>query len=689
MILRGQVFTFHIWIDALVKRVYAAAEAVVVKLKIGNVKCEDLTPLLLLVVFLVFPIDRGRLYPSGFQSFDVCDRNGRLLRRVLSRDYKTSVWIGLDKISSVMIDATVLVEDKRFFVHNGVDPLALFRAAYDNVINRRIRSGGSTITMQVAKMALGLKGRSIFHKLIEMIYAVKLELHLSKAEILEIYLNRAPYGGQIYGVEAASWFYFGKPASQLSPGESALLSVIPRSPTRFNPYRSPHLVLKAKEQVLKRLIKNTIIDSLTFEVAIQESLQLKRPDFVFEAPHFVDFLLRELDEKNIKDLSRVVTTIDLDLQHKFESMLRTTLRPLAGYSINQGAILVMDQKTGEILAMVGSRDYFDEMEGQVNGCLSLRQPGSSIKPFLYLQALESGFTAADLLPDTLIEFPIGDGTRFAPRNYSNTFHGPTRVREALASSFNVPTVYLLKMLSPVRFYYLLKELKFGGLNEASHFYGLVLGLGSAEVTLLQLVNGYRAIGQNGFYEKERIILSAYDGEGHRIEIERELPRKVFDRDATFIVTDILSDNASRIKAFGDDSPLDMPFPCISKTGTSKGYRDNWCLGFTDDYVVGVWVGNFDGRSMQGVSGISGAAPLFRDLMVELHRESRPKIFDEPSSIVHLMICARTGKRARNICPERIDEVFISGTEPAEFCDLHCIEDLTANDGHEVLKIRSE
>lgn len=568
-----------------------------------------------------------------------------------------------------MVKTTVVREDKRFFIHHGVDPFALTRALCDNIRNLRITSGGSTITMQVAKMALGLKGRGILNKLIEIVYAVKLELHLNKQEILEIYLNRVPYGNQNYGVESASRFYFHKPARELSLGECCALAVIPKAPSRLNPYHHRARVIGEKERLLKRLLKKGVIDSLAFAMAVKESLNLIPPGFDFQAPHFVDYLLGRLGKLGIKDPTRIITTLDLGLQQDLEKMLNTTLRSLAGYKINQGAILVMDQRTGEILAMVGSRDYFDEQEGQVNGCLSLRQPGSSIKPFLYILGLEAGIPASYVLPDTLIEFRLSDGTRFAPRNYSNTFHGPTRAREALASSFNVPTVYLLDMLTPQRFHNFLKMIGFNNLNHQSHFYGLVLGLGAAEVTLLQLVNGYRAIGREGFYQKERVILTAYDKNGCEMRINDGLPRKVFDRDAAYIVTDILSDNASRIKAFGDDSPLNIPFPCASKTGTSKNYRDNWCLGFTDDYVVGVWVGNFDGRPMQGVSGISGAAPLYRDIMIELHRDHEPAIFEEPQSIVHLKICARTGKVARESCSEVIDEIFIPGTEPRETCDL--------------------
>lgn len=622
-----------------------------------------------LFLFFAIPPSKTRLFPK-FASLQICDRNGKLLREILSKDYKTSTWVKLDEISSHMLQATILREDKRFFSHFGIDPIGLGRAIFDNFKHRRIVSGGSTITMQVAKMALNLKNRNILNKLIEMIYALKLELHLSKKEILEIYLNRTPYGNQNYGIEAAAKFYFQKSCRQLSLGESSILALIPKSPITLNPYRNPEAVLKEKGKLLKSLYAKNLIDSLTFLCAVKESLNIVPNNLNFEAPHFVDYIVQKINglEKNLP--KRIITSLDLDLQNNLERMLTTTLKSLNGYNVNQGAVLVMDTKTGEILAMVGSKDYFDEEEGQVNGCLALRQPGSSIKPFLYALALESGIPASYVLPDTLLEFQLWDGTRFAPRNYGDKYHGPTRVREALASSFNIPTVYLLEQLGVQRFHNLLKELNFTSLNKDASFYGLSLGLGASEVSLLEMVNGYRSIVREGIWEGER---SVFNIEG----VSNTNYKRVFSKEAVYIITNILSDNSSRIKSFGEDSPLNLPFPCASKTGTTKDFRDNWCIGFTRKYVVGVWVGNFDGSPMEGVAGISGAAPLFHDIMIELQRKEYPPKFEEPASLVHEKICAKTGKLVTAYCPDVIEEIFINGTEPKQSCDIDCSEMVAA------------
>ncbi len=613
------------------------------------------------IVFFIIPPSRSRLYPE-FSSYRIFDRNGLLLREILSKDYKTSVWTDLEQMSPHLVTVTIQAEDKRFFYHRGIDPLALLRALYENTRAQKVISGGSTITMQVAKMALNFKTRNILAKLTEIIYALKLELHLSKKKILEIYLNRTPYGNQTFGVEAATNFYFHKPARDVSPGEACILAVMPKAPTVLNPYTNPAAVLKDKNRLLRIMLKRKKLDSLTFFCAQAESLNIADRTINFEAPHFVDYILNELDKQNFMGCKNIITSLDLALQKDLEKLLASTLNPLVAYNINQGAIMVMNTENGELLAMIGSKNYFDPHEGQVNCCLALRQPGSSIKPFVYILALETGIPTSYLLPDTIIEFRLGDGSRFAPRNYGNKYHGPTRAREALASSFNVPTVYLLERLGLQRFHKLLKELKFEGLQEETSHYGLSLGLGAAEVSLLELVNAYRTIARQGVWQGPKTILSP----GQYLSSK---PKSVFSKNAAYIVTNILSDNVSRLKAFGQYSPLNLPFPCASKTGTSKNFRDNWCIGFTKKYVVGVWVGNFDAMPMEGVSGISGAGPLFRDIMIELHRQDYPTEFEEPPSLSHAAICHKSGLRASPECTSIVEEIFIPGTEPKIHCDF--------------------
>ena len=621
------------------------------------------------VMFLVLPVKRTRLYPNDFNSIQICDRNGKLLREVLSFDYKTSVWVPLERISSWMIVATILREDKRFLFHSGVDMFALARAAGENIRKGRIISGGSTITMQVAKMALNLKGRSWINKILEMVYALKLELHLSKEEIIQIYLNRIPYGNQTYGIEAAARFYFRKNAIQLSLGESCLLALIPKAPSVLNPYTAGRVLTDMRSFLLSGMKKRGFIDDIACHLATEEPLYLVDKKLNFEAPHFVDYILSRLNEER-QGAVRIITTIDLSLQNDLQKLLSTTLASMRDYNVTQGAIIVMDLNTGEILAMIGGRDYFDAREGQVNGCISPRQPGSSIKPFLYALAIQSGMRLSDILPDTLVEFQLGDGTCFAPRNYGRQYHGPTRMREALASSFNVPAVYLIEQLGVNRFYDFLKQVGFRFLDKGAHHYGLSLSLGAAEVSLLELVNAYRVFAMKGSLDEIHAIRAKYDRQGNQITMSEHPAEAVLSVEVAYLITDMLSDNAARFKAFDIDNALHLPFTCAVKTGTSKDYRDNWCVGYTTEYAVGVWVGNFSGASMQGVSGISGAAPLFRSIMLELHRYNNPGIFRCPTTLVHRQICGRSGKIAGSGCTNRIEETFITGNEPVDTCDWH-------------------
>lgn len=609
---------------------------------------------LVATVFVLIPPNKKDLYPA-FNSFDITDRNGVLLRKILSKDYKTSLWRALNDISPDIINATIIREDKRFFLHKGIDFIALFRAVSENIKHQKIRSGGSTITMQVAKIVLNHRKRTILHKLIEIMYALRLEFHLGKEKILEIYLNRAPYGYQTYGVEAAAQFYFEKPANQLSLSESCILSAIPKSPGYLNPFKNYKQLSEERNQILKKLLENKLVDSTRYNCGLLEPIRIDKKRFAFRAPHFVDFLLQQ--DRNFK-YSHITSTIDINLQENIEKMVLSSIKTLSKYNVNQGAVVVMDTKTGEILAMIGSKDYFDEKEGQVNGTLALRQPGSSLKPFLYALALSNGISMNYLMKDTITEFKLSDGTIFAPRNFGNKYHRYVRAREALGSSFNVPAVYILDKLGVEKFYNFLNKLHFTNIAKPPNFYGLSISLGAVEVRLIELTNAYRAIANQGIWSQYKFIKSDKDkGAGER----------VFSEAVAYIITDVLSDNSSRIKAFGDDSPLNLPFPCAVKTGTTKNFKDNWCVGFTQKYTVGVWVGNFDGSPMNGVSGISGAAPLFRDIMIELHRNEYPVEFERPNSIITLKVCARTGLIAGKECPA-LEELFIPGTEPKDTCD---------------------
>jgi len=634
-----------------------------------------------LLGYLALPPAARLVRGNDVASLTVTDRNGVKLREIRSAQDGVAKRVALSDISPWLVQATVLAEDRRFFEHPGIDLRALARAVRDNLRAGKIVSGGSTITQQLVHNALGLPRRNPVLKFAEAFEAVRWELHLGKPEILEAYLNRVPYGNQTFGVEAAAQLYFGKSCAVLSAAEAALLAGIPQAPTSYDPYRHPERVRKRQLEILARMKKCGRLSGLEYDIARQETLKFVPGTENFRAPHFVDRLARSSFVVHRSSLSGVLrTTLDWRIQERVERALKRTVRCLRGNNVTNGAVIVMNPRTGEILALAGSADWFDSRhDGQVNAALARRQPGSALKPFTYELALENGMTAADLLPDLELHAvePSGD---YAPRNYDEQFHGPVRLRNALACSYNIPAVRVLERLGPERLLERLHRLGFRSLDRDARHYGLALTLGVGDVTLLELCRAYACLANQGDYVPECMVADdftranrqgAKDAKGPSTDPRPPIPDpvQVLDPTACHVITSILADNTARIPAFGEYSPLNLDFPCAAKTGTSKDYRDNWTVGYTTEYLVGVWIGNFDATPMQGVSGITGAAPLFREIMQFLHPTDPPP-FSEPASIVHMSVCPGSGAPCNPDCPNAIDEVFVAGTEPRMPCAVH-------------------
>jgi penicillin-binding protein 1C len=614
------------------------------------------------------PIGRARLRPGDGISLRLEDRNGVLLREVRSGEGGRCRWVGWSEISPFLIKAAIAAEDRHFFAHPGINPYAVIRAVLQDIRHGKVVSGASTITQQVVRNTYHFK-RALVNKALEAWLAVRLEHTLSKAEILVQYLNRISYGNQAYGIEAAARLYFDKPASDLGLAESAFLAGLPRAPSDLNPYRNLQAALKTQKDILGRMADLKMISREDRTRALGERLTLRPERENFQAPHFCEFVLARLTDRESRTTSVLRTTLDSALQAKVEILLRRQISALAGRGISNGAVLVLDNATGDILAMAGSADFFDARhEGQVNGTTALRQPGSTLKPLTYALALERGMTAATILEDAPSEFPTLDGN-FAPENYDERYHGPIRLRSALASSYNIPAVSVLQILGPDLLYNRLRDLGFSSLKKSPGFYGLGLTLGNGEVTLLELVRAYATLARGGLLVRDRRVLKAVANDGRVSEAAFPAEaERVISPEASYIVTHILQDRDARIPTFGYNSPLDLPFPVAAKTGTSKDFRDNWTIGYTPRTTVGVWAGNFDGRPMQDVSGITGAGPLFRDVIMLLD-DRQSEDFEEPRGIVHVSICPLSGDRPSSRCPSTIDEVFIRGTEPASTCGL--------------------
>ena len=621
------------------------------------------------LVFVAWPLPPRLLDADGTLSVRVLDRDGQLLRELPSQRASRSVSLSADApLPPVVRDAFIASEDRRFEWHPGVDPLAMLRALASNLKSGRVVSGASTLTQQLARLLVPRR-RTLAGKGQEALWALRLTAHLPREEILRAYLDRVALGHDLVGVEAASQAYFGRPARTLSVGQAALLAAIARSPARVDPWRDPEGATWAMREVLGRMQRAGRLDAELARVAATADLDLVPPARPFGAPHLVVDLAGKLETLGLGRAVEVRTTLDPALQREVERSVRSELA--ADARLGQAAVLVIDNASGDVLAYVGSADFGDDArEGQNDGVRARRQPGSALKPFAYGLALASGWTPASVLSDVDLEVGTASGA-WLPRNYDRRQHGPVRLRAALANSYNVPAVELTDTLGPERVLEVLREAGFSSLEASAEHYGAGLVLGNGDVSLWELARAYRGLARGGVVEPLRLVRTARDPAGERLAATPELaPRRFLPSDAVALLTDLLSDEGARAPAFGLDNALRLPFPVAAKTGTSRAYVDNWTVGFTRERTVAVWVGNFDGRPMQRVSGISGAGPLFSRVMRRAMAGVRPAPLVDQARFVRVRICPLSGHPAGEACPGSYEEVFLPGTAPAVPCTMH-------------------
>lgn len=605
-------------------------------------------------------------------SVQFLDREGELLREVRADDAARAVWVPIDDVGSDVVHAMISAEDRRFDEHIGVDPVAIVRAIATSLRARRVVSGASTITMQLARLASPHR-RTFRGKLVEMAMAVRVEASFSKKEILEQYLNRAPFGDGVRGIGAASRYFFDKPPRELSVAEAATLAGIPRGPSYYSLVRSPDRVLRRRDRVLDRMLSAKRIDRPTYDRARAEPLTLRIGKGGFGAPHFVDALLAGTLDPSLPALrgraARVATTIDRALQREVETAASQVVRSLAHRKVTAASVLVVDNASGDVLAYVGSPHWEDDAHGGKNdGVRARRQPGSTLKPFVYGLAMEDlGWTPATVLPDVELHLSTPSGI-YSPRNYDERFHGPVRLREALANSYNVPAVFATNELGVSRLQGRLRDVGLGTLGETPDFYGPALALGDGEVRLYDLVGAYAAIASGGI----RRPLRAVRGAGDVTLASSQEERRIMPETVAAMLADILRDRSARVAAFGEHTALDLPFDVAAKTGTSKGYRDNWTVGFTHEVTVGVWVGNFDGSPMRNVSGITGAGPLFAAVMSASMRHVTSEPPHDPAIVTGLVrshVCALSGGAPGPGCKHVVEELLPIG-RPMAPCEMH-------------------
>ena len=690
-----------------------------------------------LVVDLPSP---NRLYERATApSTQIYDRHGRLLYEILDPHGGAHNPTSLDEIPPACVNATIATEDASFYHNPGVDAWAIARALWINVRGGEILSGGSTITQQLARnLLLSPEERtdiSLERKLREAILAWRLARNYSKDEILTLYLNETYYGNLAYGIEAAARTYFAKSAAELDLAECAMLAGLPQSPAGYNPLENLKPAKTRQNIVLNLMVKNDYISQQEADLAFAEKLGFASVPFPIEAPHFVMYVRGRLEkefglEAIYTQGLQVHTTLDLDAQKAAERIVRYRLEQLADTrdgqpprNVRNAAVVVMDPQTGNVLAMVGSPDYFEpRIDGAVNATMATRQPGSSIKPITYAAAFDttrpspstgSGrgpLTAATMVMDVRTAFVTREGDPYVPQNYDHQWRGPVLLRQALASSYNLVAVKVLDYVGIEVMTDLARAMGITTFDDVDRF-GLALTLGGGEVRLLELTAAYGAFANGGYRVEPVTITRVDDSQGQTLKSWTSIPGpRVLDERVAYLITDILSDNFARASTFGEGSPLRISRPAAAKTGTTTDWRDNWTVGYTPDLVVGVWAGNANNEPMHHVSGVMGAAPIWHDVMETLHKGQPVHEFVEPPAMVRMEVCADSGQlpwkgerfegsqdepvsQSSNLatyhssnlptlqaCPRTIGELFIEGTEPTRTDDWHWLFRLDTRNG---------
>jgi len=616
--------------------------------------------LFIAIIILALPFLLDRLFPFPEQKLHrppaqiVLDREGEPLRIFLARDDKIRFPVTLDEVPPELVRALIASEDRSYDRHIGVSPGAVLRATLSNLKARRVVSGASTIPMQIARMAEPRR-RSLGAKMIESLRAIQLTAHHSKRELLEIYLNLAPYGSNIEGVGAASFFYFGKEPRRLSLGEIALLTTLPRSPNRYDPLRDAQGARLARDRVLEQLCQRGAFTEAEIAEARRQELPSERRRIPFVAPHWC-----ELARRGDPNATRLPTTLDRRLQRIAEQRVGARAAELQARGIENAAVVVIENETREVHALVGSANFFDDRHGgQNNGAIARRSPGSALKPFLYARAIDAGH----LVPESyLLDIPT-DYRGYVAENYDGTYRGRVTMREALVQSLNAPAVRVVSEEGVDSFLGLLRRGGLRTLDRSAADYGLPLILGAGEVRLIDLTNLYATLAQGG---KHRAVVT-----------ERRLPAgrlagvspaiRLFSEESAALITEMLCDLRRPDMPQGWELTADAP-RIAWKTGTSYGHRDAWSIGFSSRYTIGVWVGNFDGHGVKGLSGTEHAAPLLFDLFRAIDRTSvaKPRL----PRIEAIEVCALSHRLPTPHCIDRVTIQRIAGVSRLTACDEH-------------------
>lgn len=650
----------------------------------GWITYSILALLLLLLGGIYFSLLKDLPSPSRLKSTNlskstqIYDRNNVLLYTIYAE--KNQSFVPLNHIPDSLQKATIAIEDKEFYRHGPIDFRGISRAFYSTFFARQLQ-GGSTLTQQLVKNSLLTQDRTIQRKLKEVILSFATELIYSKKQILEMYLNQVPYGGTSYGVQAAALTYFGKPVNDLTLAQSAFLAGLPEAPSTLSPFGTrPELGKRRQIEVLRKMREQNYITPTQEKQAGEEKLVFQKISNAIKAPHFVLYVKELLSQKYGSKMVetgglRVKTSLDLALQEMAQAKVASEVAALKQNNVGNGAALITNPATGEILAMVGSKNYFDEKQGNTNITLAQLQPGSSIKPINYAVGLMKGYTAATPFIDQAMCF--GGTPPYCPRNYDNRFRGAVQMRYALGNSLNIPAVEMLKLNGVNAMIATASAMGINSFTDPTR-YGLSLTLGGGEVTMLEMATAFGVFANSGYRIDLHPVLKVTDSNNRVLEEYNPPPSPIFGKrvlpqGVAFIISNILMDNSARTETFGPSSALKINNqPVAVKTGTTNDYRDNWTIGYTlgPPYVVVTWVGNNDHTPMNGVvSGVTGAAPIWHTIMANLLKNKQAQVPKQPSDVIRKAICMPSGlipppDGTPDRCPVRL-EYFIKGTEPKQ------------------------
>jgi len=627
-----------------------------------------------------------RIVPESTKIFA---RDGELLYEIHGEFKRDQV--NLDEISTYLKNATVAIEDKDFYKHGGISLTGMARAVIVDVRNLNKSQGGSTITQQFVKKAILTDDKSWDRKIREIILAISIDSRFSKDEILKLYLNEIPYGRNTYGIEAASQSYFGKKAKDLSLAESAYLASIPQAPTRYNPLGPNRAALdNRKNTVLLAMKQQGYITEDEQKTASEEKVEFLPLSHGIKAPHFTlwvqDYLANKYGEKTLEEGGlKVYTTLNFKMQEIAEAAVKNGVEKTATkYNVGNAALVAIDPKTGQILAMVGGKDYFGDVlpegckpgkncvfEPNVNVAVSQRQPGSSFKPYVYATAFKKEFkySPASMLVDVVTNFGTFGGKDYIPRNYNEQSYGPLSMRKALAGSLNVPAVKTLALVGVGSATQTAHDL---GITSPLADCGLSLVLGGCEVRLVDHVAAFSVIANGGVKNEKTPILKIEDKDGKIIEEFKSDPKEVLDPEAAYELISIMTDNDARSFVFGANSPLILPgWVVAAKTGTTQNWHDGWALGFTPSLAAGVWAGNNDGTLLKkGADGVFVAAPIWNEFMKNALKDTPAENFSRPSGIQQVVVDEVSGKLPTNATPNTKTEIFASYSVPESYDNVH-------------------